>query len=80
MAPLARLIYAWWLTVALGAAIILIGSVLSADVIALVPGEAVDWLLRTPVVLGIYIIAWLVSPWVSQRLPATRGWRSGPDA
>ena len=77
MAPLARLFYAFVLTIVTVAAVALVVSVLSADVIALASEETVDGLLSPFGILGIYAIAWLVSPWVAQLVPVTRTRRGG---
>ena len=73
MTTLARLRYALFVTIVGTALVILVGSVLSADGIALVQPHVVDDLLNPLVLLVFYVVAWFVSPWLAQHVPITRG-------
>jgi hypothetical protein len=67
-----RLRYALYLAAVGGAVIILVISIASADVVGWLPPSA-DRLVLSPFFpFALYLVAFLVAPWVSQRFPIGR--------
>ena len=68
-----RLRYALYLAVVSFALIGLVVSLATADVIGLLPMAVFDMMFDPFYVVALYIVAFLVAPWVVDRLPITRG-------
>jgi hypothetical protein len=67
-----RLRYALYLAVVGGALIGLIVAIASADVIGLLPIAAFDMLFNPLYFVALYVVAFIVSPWVADRIPIAR--------
>jgi hypothetical protein len=67
-----RLRYSLYLSAVGGAAIILVLSIASADVVGWLPPSAGHRLFSPFFLLTLYLVAYLVAPWVSQRFPIVR--------
>ena len=72
MTLLARIRYAAYLAVVVGAAISLALILGSADAIALLPRRAFDWAFSPPLMITIYVISFIIAPWVAAKLPIKR--------
>jgi hypothetical protein len=67
-----RLRYSLYLAAVAGAVIVLVISIASADVVGWLP-SSVDKLVFSPYFsLVLYLAAYLVAPWASQRFPIVR--------
>jgi hypothetical protein len=67
-----RLRYSLYLAAVAGAIITLVISIASADVVGWLP-SSVDKLVLSPYFLvALYLVAYLVAPWVSRRFPIVR--------
>ena len=69
MPLLTRLRYALYLAVVSGAGASLIVALASADAISLLPGSAFQALFSPFFFLVVYAAAFVITPWVSRRLP-----------
>jgi len=73
MTPVERLRYSLYLSAVAGGILILALSVASADAVGLIPPSFVDRVFSHPMLLlGLYVVAYLIAPLVSRRLPILR--------
>ena len=73
MTPVERLRYSLYLSAAGGGILILALSVASADAVGLISPSVVDRSVFNPLfLLGLYVVAYLIAPLVSRRLPILR--------
>jgi len=75
MSIFARLRYALYLTVVLWAAFGLAVMLASADSIALLPSSAGDLISNPIYLLALYVVSFVVGPWLAQRVPIKRRWQ-----
>lgn len=69
MTILQRARYAAYLAIVIGALLSLLLVLGSADAIALLPPSAFDLALSLPLMIGAYVVAFIVTPWVAARTP-----------
>ncbi|WP_127997184.1 hypothetical protein [Piscinibacter defluvii] len=69
MTILQRARYAAYLAIVIGALLSLVLVLGSADAIALLPPSAFDLALSLPLMIGTYVVAFIVTPWVAARTP-----------
>ena len=72
MSFLERARYAAYLAVVTGALVSLLLVLGSADAIALLPPSAFDLALSPTLMASIYVLAFIVAPWVAERFPIKR--------
>ncbi len=61
--------YAAYLAIVVGALLSLILALGSADAIALLPRSAFNLALSPPLMIGTYVVAFIVAPWIAARTP-----------
>lgn len=69
MSLLQRARYAAYLTVVVGALVSLVLVLGSADVVALLPPSAFDLALSPTLMIGTYVVAFIVTPWFAAKAP-----------
>jgi hypothetical protein len=67
-----RLRYSLYLAAVGGAVIILVISIASADVVGWLPPSADKLVLSPFLPFALYLVAYLVAPWLSRRFPIVR--------
>jgi hypothetical protein len=72
MALFERLRYSLYLAAIGGAVIILVISIVSADIIGWLPGSADELVLNPFFAFALYLVAYLLAPLVSRRFPIVR--------
>lgn len=72
MSVFERAWYALVASIVASAAISLLSALGSADAIAILPSSAFDLAMSRYIFLPIYVLAFLVAPWISFRFPITR--------
>lgn len=73
MPPFDRLRYALYAAAVGGAALSLAIALLSADAIGVLSARSFDWIMSPLYCVAVYVVAFIVAPFLEQRFPITRG-------